>query len=52
MHKMLLLVVATDDFVAHCVCLSATRPRPAKAAERINVLFEVETLMGAQGTLC
>jgi len=36
--------VAADDPVALCVCQSVTRLRFAKAAERIEVLFVVETL--------
>jgi len=38
--------------VCQAVCLSVTHLRPAKAAERIKVLFVVESrLLVAQGTL-
>jgi len=42
--------IATDVLVAGCVCLSLTRLSPAKTAERIEVLFEVETLGSPRNT--
>jgi len=42
MHKM--LTIATSVPVAWCVNLSVTLLRPAKTAERIDVLVEVETV--------
>jgi len=45
MHEM--RAVATDDVsVSQSVCLSRMCLRPAKAAARIEVLFEVETPWG------
>jgi len=40
MHEM--RPVAIGDPVAQCVCVSVTRQRAAKTAERMSVLFGVE----------
>jgi len=45
-------IFATDAHVAWHVSLTVKRLRPAKTAERIGILFGVESLESQRNTVC